>query len=69
VELIIDYLVYVKENYAKDFEKYIPRQAPSEFVDEYNALISKTLNPQRKTVRDFLFNFPIDRKSLMFCYA
>jgi hypothetical protein len=69
VELICEYLSYIKENYPKDFEKFVPRQSPPEFIAEYNTIVSKTINPQGKTVKEFPYNFPIDGKSLTYCYA
>ena len=69
VELISEYLNYIQKEYPDDFEKYVPRQTPNEFVKEYDAIVGKTLNPKKHLSGKMPYNFPIEPETLSFCYT
>ncbi|MCK4796508.1 MAG: hypothetical protein KAT05_03960 [Spirochaetes bacterium] len=71
MELIKGYAQYICDEYPDQFEKYIPRLAPQDLIDEFNSIMSKSLQAEakKKTIRSgsAINNFDFQPENL--CHA
>jgi predicted RNase H-like HicB family nuclease len=68
-ELIQEYVEYVCSKHSDEINKFIPRQSPQEFIDEYNQIVGRVIHPKRQVRNKHLNRFDIDKTSLTRCGA
>jgi hypothetical protein len=68
-ELIIEYVDYVFSAHRNQIEKYIPRLAPDEFINEYYQVLTRELASKKAIKNRHLYNIPIERETLAACHA
>ena len=70
IELITEYLEFVCKEYPDKLNKYIPRPAPQEFIDEYYQLMSRQIaKPVKKSKRKELWDYSTPPSELVPCGA
>lgn len=69
-EMIVEYLNYVCQQFPKELDKYIPRPAPQEFMDEYNSIIMLNISkPERKKTSKRIWNYQTKPSQFIPCGA
>lgn len=69
-DLVTEYVSYVCSKYPDEVEKYIPRLAPRELIEEYDSILGSSFSTKpRKGSVGHLNNIVLDASNLRQCDA